>query len=469
MPLYKRIFLSFACVLFTLSMSSSLNAGIFSGLAKLGKAAKKIDSPNPAKLRQADLPEAHKHLESTEIVPNTNGNWDVKLNDGSKVTIQSLVTSGQISNKLFVIRSLDVPKNTKLIDKIPKNVPVYIKGKNNRFYTLNRGPKSSVAYKNVSLELTKTLTISKAIYHLEKPLLSSKSRFVQLTNKADETLATTVYGSRIGLETAGIESFIKQLDNLKHQSIVLAGQVKDGVFYSKTAGKNGISLSDLRKAADKNSINLTLLNSDKPNTLLKLLAKSEALNVTKGTLLNNTVGDFFNSMSLGKNAKPIKIAASADGRSNVAIQFSSNVTRELVTKSGAIPNQLHLTGLLLRSATIYQTSEAQDSELQEINRKKTQKQNAIILYPVLSFILGLFSGATSKLWWSKIWNFNSIQLNGSLIWYRVKQLLNKLLFFAIFLPLMGIWCFWFAMLKGIFKIIHSIFIKPIIWVREKFS
>ena len=495
MKAYKNT--SYLCNVFIVALvlifstSISTDAGILSGLAKLGKAAKKVDVDAPGSvIRKIDIPDAYKNLNTTDLIPNSSGSFDIRLADGRRASLDTLIASGEdLSQHALMIRSIDVPSELSYFDSIPNGLPVLISNRNQQVFELVRSAKPNLKYKNINIPLSTSTSIRTALYNFDKPLLASNPRFISLSRKKTNPLPENVYASKSVLEKTSADTLLFDLDKIKNQSIVLSGKISDGKLHSGKQAGFGVSISELTELAAKNDINLVILESSKPESLLKHLAKKQDLTANNISTFNQSTGDFINQLSDSKNISGLELSFSSSGKSQVAISTktdnlitSTNVLSLPDSKSGNIlaPTILRL---LAHSIRIYRPDEVRSLELADIEKEFTRQKNKEEfrqllpwLYTALSVFTGFWAIEYVNQLWRRIWPKPDPQKYNNRFIHGLLQASRFIFYLLLLLPLVGLPCAIFkffkillnilVMIKNLFVII---FISPIKWVIGKFN
>ncbi len=475
----RKLFVLFLIVVLLCSLS--LQAGILSGLSKLGRAAKKADDVPTSTIRHFDdIPNKIEGLSVTELKPNSSGSWDIKMADGQVIDIQTLAASGvDLSEQALTLRAFDLPSDFDRFNKLPADLPVYITNKKGRAFELIRAETPVLRYNNLRIPLAKGLNIKSAFYHLDKPLSHRKTRFVQLTEAPGSMLPVSAYGSRVGIETVSSDQLIESLLAFKADDLVLSGPLKDGKLFPKGLKGQGVNLDDLKKVAADNDLNLMILDSARPKATLNFLELKQAASYRdSGQALALNTGDLFASFSddLAKaktNGNPLQVSFSSTGRSQVVIQsqstptisqtqFSRQVSERIkvdakgIATSSLTPGFTDLLMLrtLIRSAEVIQRSQEKEDELilsgilsekpnsglnfSEEFKRMTLKQKASTIfgiYPFLSFLAGiLVFFPLSRL----LERINPVPVQMGFFRSRFDSLCRGLLMFIFVMPLLGL-------------------------------
>lgn len=483
----KKYHLLASVLLICFLTTATVSGGIFSGLAKLGRAAKKVDDVPTSVVRHVDnIPQKLDGLNVSELKPNSSGSWDIKLADGQFYDVNTLIANGtDLSEHALVLRSFDVPSDISRLDAIPNELPVYIRNRNGRSLAYIRGDTPRLEYKNLNIPLQNGLSIKTALYHLDKPLSSRRARFIQLTDKAGSALPVTAYGSRVGVETVSANQLANSLKTFNGDDLILSGPIKDGKIFPQGLKGDGVSLSQLKSIAAENDLNLLLLDSKKPKSVLNHLQKTDNGFGDNPSSMPLNTGDLFAAFTDSKkvrssNSNPFEVSFSQSGRSQVTIQtpkfddvgeryLSNGLTQSVDTVNKSVDIEffnLMVLRSLLRSAMIYQRSQERDAELAPLFESKEREYNDpgfygySMLYLVVSFFAGLLVFASVKDFWN--WLFEqkpSESYSNKFFYWLVKGFRAYLLLF-IFLPAVGLPVF-------IYKVFRFL-ITPFIWLGKKF-
>ena len=460
---YKLIIFVFLIFLGSVNIA---NAGLISLITKASKAAKKADFELP--VSKIELPENIGDFTPARIRPDSSGQWDIKLDDGARLSFDDLIKRSSKGNKpILILDSVDIPNDFSMFKNIPESLPIYIKGKSGQVIELQRGNGVALKYKNVRLPVQDTNQLKDGMWHLQRPALAGPVRLFQLDKDANKLVQAKAYGSKTVVEKVGGKVLLDAMTSLKRQTIVISAPVKAGLLKGADAD---ISITRLQRAAAENDINLVIIDSDKPAKLLKGFAKDANAGGRSVNDLYDTTGDFLNKFRDPKNLAPLELNFRSAGNSQSVIQLKS---AKQVFKSKVAPvaedsliNAGHISlHLFSKAVTVYRPDIERSKELDQ--RIVPWLQSDIQYYLIISLILGLLVFSTSWSLWNKIWSLRvrtgySYVIEFALIW-----LVHRLLFIIVFIPVLGYFCFLYAVVMVIGKVINFLFVKPVRWVIAK--
>ena len=461
---YKLIIFA---ILISLSIVNTANAGLISLITKASKAGKKGDFDLPAS--KVELPENMGDFTPVRIRPDSSGQWDIKLDDGTTLSVDGLMkrSANRGHKPVLILDALDIPNDFSMFKSIPESLPIYIKGKSGQVIELQRSEDIALKYKNVRLAVQNTNQLKDGLWHLQRPALAGPVRFFQLDKDANKLVQEKSYGSKAVVEKVGGNTLLDSMSSLKRQTIVISASVKNGLLQG---ANSGVSIRRLQKIAAENDINLIIIDSDKPAKLLKGFAKDANASSQGVNNLYDTTGDFLNKFRDPKNTTSLELNLSDAGNSQSVIQLKP--VKQLVVNKGIPTGEGNLISetyvplhLISRVVTLSRPDIERSKELDQ--RIIPWLNSDIQFYLITSIILGLIVFSTSWSLWNNIWSLRIRTEYSYVIEFAIIWLIHRLMFFMVFIPVLGYLCFLYAVLMVIFKVINFIFVKPVRWVLGK--
>lgn len=460
---YKNYKLIFFASIISLSMINTANAGLISLITKASKAAKNGDFGIP--VSKIELPENIGDFTPARIRLNSSGQWDIKLDNGFTLSMDDLIKlSGSKGNKpVLILDSVDIPNNFSMFKIIPESLPIYIKGKSGKAIELQRGNDVALKYKNVRLPVRNINQLKDGMWHIQRPALAGPVRLFQLDKDVNKRVQAKAYGSKMAVEKIGGNALLDSMSLLKRQTVVISAPINNRQL-------QGVSIRQLQKAAAENDINLVIIDSDKSAKLLKGFAKDANAGSRGVNDLYDTTGDFLNKFKDPENPAPLELNLNDAGNSQSVIQLKLAKQVEINKTVPEVEDGFINTGhislhFFSKAVTVYRPDIERSKELDQ--RIVPWLHSDIQFYLITSFILGLIAFSASWSLWNKVWSLRvrteySYVIEFSLIW-----LVHRLLFIIVFIPVFGYFCFLYAVVMVIVKVINFLFVKPVRWVIGK--
>jgi len=433
------------------------NSGILNGLSKLSKAVKDTDINVP--LNKVNLPENIKGLTTETIKMDASGNLVVIHADGSRTPLQ-LFNKANNKNKALIISEYDIPEDLEILDSIPKKIPLFIKDKANNFYEIKRDSGYKLKFKNVEIKVSDKDTLREAFWFFQKPSHKKQARYIQLTNSIED-LAIKRYGNNTGIEKTGISHLMNVINKMTNQSLILSGKVKNGRLYTDDNAAS-IKLSELKKVAEENDLQLTILSSDSPHKALSNIRRKLKPEYKDGRIQYQTNAEYFNQIADANQTNMIEISVSERGDRQLAVQWINkehDLERAVNKSPGLMMLPLHIS---LHSITVLQPDRERQKEL---DARIIENINSWLqFYIISSAVLGFIAIGTSWRLWKKIWQPDKPTDPGWNIGYYLLLVVHRLLFILIHLPLLGLFSFIWMIIYVSYRIINFVLIVPVVWI-----
>ena len=451
---YKRYYV---LIIIAVLVPFQVSSGILNGLAKLGKAVKDTDVNVP--MNKVNLPEDIKGFSTEAIKMDANGDLVVIHADGSRTPLQ-LVNKANKKNKALIISEYNLPQDLKGLNAIPKEFPLFIKDKANNIYEITRGTEYKLKYKNVAIKISDRDALKEAFWFFQKPSHKKQPRYIQLTNSSED-LTVKKYGNNTGIEKADISHLMNTISKMRNHSIVLAAKVKNGRLYTGNRSFS-INMSELKKVADENDLQLTVLSTDNPHKALRDISRKIKPEYKDGQLQYQTTAQYFNLIAGTNKASEIEISVSGRGNRQLAVQWirkDQDQKSKVKRSSELVMLPLHAS---LHSITVLQPDRERQNEL---DARIIENVNSWIqFYIISSSVLGVIAIGTSWRLWKKIWQPDKPKETAWSIRYYLLLVIHRLLFLLIHLPLLGLISFIWMLIYISYRIINFILIMPILWL-----
>ena len=450
-------------ILLTLLLfTATAQAGIISLLTKAGKAVKKIDIDVP--VTKLELPNVADDVSPISIKPRRSGKWDLTLPDGKRVTLSAFMKNKKLGQQAFVINSTDLPSGLSSFNTIPDSLPVFIKTKNNRIFELQRGRFPAIKYKSIQVYVNNITELKDSLWHLQRPPVNNSVRVFQLDKSSKNNVTRKIYGSRVAVEKIDPRSLVDSFKTLKRQTVVISGEIRQGLLYN---GTSSIPIKSLQKAAAENDVSLILIESANHAKVLKKIATDAKIRGKDVKYLYDTTGDFLSRFKDPTNTELMRVKLSNVGHSQSAIQFKPVETKIVAARASSSLSDISLIPfhLLGKSVSVYRPDQERSKELDR--RIIPWMSTSIQYYFISSIILGLIAFSTSWTLWKKIWQIQSRSFHKNYFIYQGLGLIHLSLFIVLFIPLFGTLSFIYAVVMVIAKVINTLFIKPAVWLASK--
>lgn len=445
----------------------SAEAGLISGLSKLGKSIDAPDSPHGSSFRFADELAHYPEGGVAEISFNHSQNqWLAKTPDGKSVPVHQFTETAADANKkatLLLSESL-LPYSLDAFNKLPSDVAIKIKSLQGKTYSLTTSPTPKLIDKHISINISDISALKTAMWQLQRPISSSNMRLIQLADNPEVSLPKQNYGSKIPVDKVGTNQLLNALKTMRQQTFVISAKVENGFLMH---GKEKIAVKDLEKVAADRDISLIILGSDKPKKTLQTLAKDWQKKKDDGSFTSYTTGDFYNAFTAKHSSPPMPVDIDSSGKLRTALYFDHRPsTKAAVDKqSSSIELASMPLNVLAKSAMLLQPNEARAKELDD--RIHPLIPSWVHLSLIASLAIGLVSYKTSWFLYLKLWS-SPLRVNYR-HWFpfTLRYLLHRLSFVLLYLSLLGIFSPIYILISWIYRIIHFLLIRPASWIFRK--
>ncbi len=444
-----------------LSVPLSAEAGLFSALAKLSR---KVDVPDVhgSAFRFADeLGNYPKGSVAEVSFSHGQDQWLVKMPDGKSVSVDKFATevAGSGHQPTLFLSEKNLPLSLDAFERIPAGVDIRIKSRNGKSFTFVPRPEANrLVDRNISVKVTDIKALKDAIWQLQRPAISSNPRLVQLSSNADAALPAQSYGSKVPIDSVGVNQLHNAIASMRQQSLVISATVQDGFLLS---GKQKVSLAELEQAAAQRDVSLIILDSAKPKKTLQRVADSvQKESATPG---NYSTGDFYNLFLPEKASVPVDvdIAPSGQLRDLLHVEYDPprpNASSESVGAEVALLSAR----VLVRAASLYRPNEARTKELDD--RIHPLVPSWVLIVLIASLVLGLVAFHTSWSLFKRVWDAPSRASFNNGFLFALVYLLHKLAFLLFYLPLLGFFSPIYLTAVWTYRFINFFLIRPARWV-----
>lgn len=442
-------------------------AGLISGLTKLGKSIDAPDKPHLSSFRFADELAHYPEGSVAEISFDYSQNkWLAKTPDGKSVSVHEFTENATDANKqtTLLLSERNLPFSLDTFNKLPADVVVKIKARQGKTYSLVTSPTATKLIDNhISVNINDISALKTAMWQLQRPISSSNMRLIQLADNPDVTLPKQNYGSKIPVDKVGTKQLLNALKTMRQQTFVISAKVENGFLIH---GKEKIAVTDLEKVAADRDISLIILGSDKPKKTLQTLAKDWQKKKDDGSLNSYTTGDFYNAFAPKNTSSSVLVEIDSSGKLRTALHFDhSSPTKAIQPQSSNLELALMPLHVLTKSVTLFQPNEARAKELDD--RIHPLIPSWVHLSLIASLVIGLVAHRTSWFLYLKLWTSPARVNYGHWFPFTIRYLLHRLGFVLLYLPLLGFISPLYILITWTYKIIHFLLIRPASWILSK--
>jgi hypothetical protein len=447
-------------MLLCFSMAAA-EASLISDLAKLGKLGK-ADTELP--LKQRVLPESYAGYEAVRLVPAVDGSWSVRLADGRKLALDALVKLREKDKKLFllVIDAMNLPDELSAFDNIPSALPVLVASKN-QLFELHRDKQYFLVFKQVQLPITSVRNLHQALWHFQRSVTFGRIHLLHLDNDPDKAMPHVNLAASYEFNSVGSQALKTSLGPFRFQTLVLSGPISDGQLLATINRQSSIVIDRLQQMAQDEDVNLIILESRYPASLLKDLSSG----LHSEQIVADNTGEFLNRF-IAEDQSPATLKLHDSGQQTL-IHYQAGIEPKLddivllTNKDILINLPLHLA---ISSIKIYRPDQLRSEELDVRIIKAVPSW--IQVYVIFSTVLGLLAWSISRKLWNKVWLLKRRKTYGSSLAFLTRWWLHSVLFLLLFLPLLGWLCFVYLMLSFLMGLLNFLFFKPVKWLYRLF-
>ncbi|MGI9406766.1 MAG: hypothetical protein ACR2O4_10380, partial [Hyphomicrobiaceae bacterium] len=348
-------------------------------------------------------------------------------------------------------------KHRGVLDTLPRGARVRVAHKSEAFSVLGAppfdpGPLHVRLRDSLVVKIDGDTALAEAAWQMRRAVNQSTLRVLTLDPKASATvprLRVTAKGKALPPESVNPFALAKGLGNLRGQTVLLTGKIDgDLLYFTPPSGKmQSVLLSDVRKAALRDDVNLIVLNADSPRQpgVRNLLWQRAEVDGLREALDKATMGDFLDALATGRG--PLELSVSATGATHVSVRAAPkpSLARHLPEHDGSILTATEkiftelvsgVSGNVLTSgieATM--RSEARETELK--NRIVPGIPSDIQILYIVAFVVGLLGLPTILGWWRKLWPIRDRASFGSTLGLIGNRLLRFFPFTFLFVPLVA--------------------------------
>ena len=456
---YNLIIVALFAVLVTVSTA---NAGLISLLSKAGKAVNKVDVDVP--IAKIELPENTGDYTPASIKPTSSGQWELKSDNGSRLSFDDLLKrdEGNKNKPVLILEAANIPNDFSMFNNIPESLPIFIRGKSGKVFEFQRGTVATLKYKGLRLRINNINELKDGVWHLQRPAMSTSVRMFQLDGKVTRQVPEKVYGSKTTIEKVAGNILIDLMRSMRRQTVVISAPVRNGRLQSTGSS---VSINQLQKSASENDITLIIIDSDRPAKLLKSFVKSTDTDRGSVNALYNSTGDFFDKFRDPNNPAELELSLSNSGNSQSLIQLKSRNKPSSNKVSSQIDIGYVTLHALSKTVSVYRPDQERNEELQ--HRIFPWLHSDIHLYLIASTVLGFMAISTSWSLWKKVWLVRRRTEYAHFLIFGLAWIIHRLLFVVIFIPVFGLFCFIYAIIRVIVKVVTVLFVNPVRWVIRK--
>ena len=445
------------CLVLSLGLSFVIPAqsGIISGLAKLGKAGKKADVDVSVGKVDVDLPDDMAAYTPVKLVESTTGEWHVKLPDGSHVALQHLDNVPGAQKHALIIDRHSLPSDLSEFDNIPPSYPVFIKGQGKSLFSFKTGERKLLSYHNVDIEVFDGNSLNRAMWHLQRPLMSKGTRWLYLDQDINKVPLDGALSHKAKVESVGGLEVLDIVRRSRLKTVVLSGEVKGGRLLIPGSNKGGIDLAALRRAAAEGDVTLLILDSLQPGETLKLASLK-----LRSTNPQASTAEVMAQIARAENNSSLELTVNASERSQVAIKLTPSenrvAKRPIESGEGLVFIDFNTPILILKP------DQEREKELDE--RIIPSVHSYVSYYLILSAVIGFIFIGSCWRFWNKVWMVKEREQYKNWLFYVSSCLVHHSFFILIFIPVLGAPSFLLAVILVVTRIINFVVIRPVRWL-----
>lgn len=448
-------------------ISINVEAGLLSGLIKLGQKVDVPDTPHLSSFRFAGDLAHYPEGSVAEISFNSIQNkWLAKTPDGKSVSVDQFTADVSGANKqaTLFLSERNLPNSLEALNSLPSDAVINIRSHKGKTFSFIAHPsESKIIDRNISVAVSDIASLKTVLWQLQRPVTSSKIRLVQLADSAEVVLAKQNYGSKLVVDEVGVNKVIDAISSMRQQTLIISAKINNGVLIQ---GKHKIALADLEAAAAKRDVNLIVLESDKPKKTLLQLAKDWQLKQNSDVLLSYSSGDFFNAFSPKNVSDVVPIEIAPSGQLRTALHFEQTKSEKAIEiESKGLDLSLLPLRVLTNSVTLYQPNEARTKELDR--RIDPRLPSWVHITLLFSFVMGIVAVHASWFLYQKLWRSPNKANYKNWFLFILAYVVHRLSFVLFYLPLLGFLSPIYLIVTWTLKIIQFLVIRPARWFFSK--
>ncbi len=468
---HGRAALSAACAV--LLLAAAIPAAQANWLTKLGKLSREAGEAGTkaAKHGVAGLDNAAAHIKALPAAgkgaaiaahATPEGHWKFVNRDGEVFTagtpdelqraIPALLPEGAAEGKLAIYLTEDsVFRDRALLKDLPDGADLHMVAGRDSYRLVRRGASDETLFAFVRphllVELKSRPLFHEAVALLERPLRRSSIRTLALQPGAPERLPST---ARFDPETKAAlvdpiepSKLTEALASVRGQTVLITGRVEGTRlhFRPESGSEQSLNVLELIAAAADNDVNLVLLHAPVPSQPggRNWLWQRISVDGLDDALKRPKYGDFLDAMGASRGTFRVSVTREGLERVLVRARPEGSVTEPITGTIGdwvssAVSN---VTGELVTNAVeIYARDEKREKEL---SRRIVPgiPSDYQIAYIVL-MVIGLIGWPVSRGWWAWLWPAEQRSEYRGTIGYRAAQSARFLIFFLVFMPIVGV-------------------------------
>ena len=383
------------------------------------------------------------------------------------------------NTKLTLFLSEDsVFENRGHLDKLPKDADLHVVTEDGAFALIRKGDgKSGKLFAkikpNLTIELTERALFDETASTLGRMLNKSNVRTIAL-----QPGASNILSSAPRLDPATKAALVDQLDpvhvakalrSIRGQTALVTGRVDNGKLFFKPASGPELSreIEELMSAAAQNDVNLVVLHAEtprQPGGRNWLWQKIEVGGLDEA-IKTQTFGDFLDALA-GKSG-PLTLSVEREGSGRISVQ-----ARPADSPGGIVAEAAHTKYEWIGHITGEVVTKAAELHVRDKSSQSEQDAQLIPGIPsyvqipyIMGMICGVFGFLTVRGWWRRLFG-DAVQREGeSGFRYRLRQLPGNMVFWLLFLPLLGFPALMWGMVQELWVKITA----PFRWLRRRFG
>jgi hypothetical protein len=476
-----------SCVALLLaSVVGTAQAGWLSRLSRVGTEAGEAGA-RAGRLGIAELERAAAHLRTlpsetggaalaAHATPE--GHWKFVNRDGEVFTagtpqelarvVPTLLPGAAPGGRLALYLSEDTLfRDRALLKELPDNASLHVVTRADSYPLLARAEASGEALyvalrPNLLVETRERALFDDAVAQLERPLTRSAIRTLALEPGGPDKLSSYPRldpGTKAALVDAiDPPALLTALGSVRGQTALITGRVEDNLIYFRpsSASEQSLKLSDLKRAAADNDVNLVILHAAAPRQPggRNWLWQRISVGGLDDALQRATLGDFLDALAAARGEFRVSMAREASGRVSIRAVPADDAAGGMTGMVGELWTSTvsNLTGNVVTSGV--ELHARGEERQQELDRRIVPGVPSWLQF---AYLVGLAAGVlgwpVASGWFAQLWPPEARAEYGGAIGYRSAQAARLLACLLLFLPVAGAPAFVLSLLQQAWAII----------------
>ncbi len=367
-----------------------------------------------------------------------------------------------------------------MLKDLPEDATLHMTSEQ-KSYPIGRPPKTDTEIlraeirPNVAVNLTSAEAFKEALWQLQRQLNAADIRvFSLLPGSANSLPATPRFDA---VKKAAMVDVVDPwkldtaLKNLRGQTVIVTGRVEQGKLFFKPKGGGGerpIGLNVLTGAARSHDVNLVVLNATatQPGGRNWFWQKV-TVDGLDDAVRRATFADFLNALGVGRGQFQVTAQGAGSNRVTLQIVPDGKVSEPI---SGTLEKWVDLvvaevTGNVITSdISVHANDRAYQKELDSriISWLPSVYQYGYVIW----MLMGLFGISFVRSWWLHVWPPEERKEYRNVYGYWAARSVRMLVFIFLFLPIVGVPAFFFAILDQLLGLL-LIPVRMLSWMFRK--